>query len=162
MFSKIYFAVLIYSYAFHLRKGSYRSLPQSFATSTSRTYGPFPDELPEDDEDDQQEPESFYRPSRSFHTPHSSIASWSDFVSAPGRKKRYFQRNGGGAGSYKGDEGSLTEEVLFDEDEFPGGVGSSGHSKISTEDTASASTNGEEDVGIGDAPTGPWSSRSRV
>ena len=161
--SKIYFTALIYSYAFHLRTGSYRSLPQSFTTATSRTYGPFPGELPDGDDDDQQEAESFYRPARAFHTPHSSIASWSDFVSAPGRKKRYAQRNGGGVGMYKADEDDLVEETLFDEDELAGGVGSSGHSKMGTEDNTSASTHGDEEFGgQRDVPIGYWSSRSRA
>jgi len=158
---KIYFAVLIYSYAFHLRKGSYRPLPQSFTTVNSRTYGPFSGELADDDEDDQPEPESFYRPSRTFHTPHSSIASWSDFVSAPGRKKRYSQRNGS-AGAHKAEEDDLVEEVLFDEDELGGGIGSSSHSKMGTEETTSVSTNGDDDTsGRREVPVGTWGSRSQ-
>jgi len=139
---KIYFAILIYSYAFHLRKGSYRALPQSFTTTTSRTYGPFPGEADED-EDDPPEVESFYRPSRAFHTPHSSIASWSDFVSAPGKKKRFSQKNGVAKAA---EEDDLIEEVLFDEDEIAGGIGSSGHSKMGTEESGSVSTNGDEEV----------------
>jgi len=152
---KIYFAILIYSFAFHLRKGSYRSLPQSFATATSRTYGPFPRE-PDEDDDEGQEVETFYRPSRGFHTNHSSIASWSDFVSAPGRKKRLAQKN---ATAPKAEEDDLVEEVLFDEDELAGGIGSSGHSKMGTEESTSVSTNGDDEMR--DAPTGSWG-RSRV
>ena len=163
-FIKIYFSALIYSYAIHLRTGSYRSLPQSFATATSRTYGAYAGELGDDNDEEQQEAESFYRPSRPFHTPHSSIASWSDFVSAPGRKKRYFQRSGGAAGMYKTEEDDLVEETLFDEDELAGGIGSSSHSKMGTEDNTSASTHGDEEMGGGhqrDASTGYWNSRSR-
>lgn len=46
----------------------------------------------------------------------------------------------------KPEEDDLIEEVLFDEDELAGGgVGSSGHSKMGTEE--SMSTNGEDDAG---------------
>ena len=63
---------------------------------------------------------------------------------------------------YKMDEDDLVEETLFDEDELPGGVGSSSHSKIGTEDNTSASNHGDEEIGIQqDVPIGYWSSRSR-
>lgn len=64
---------------------------------------------------------------------------------------------------YKADEDDLVEETLFDEDELAGGVGSSGHSKMGTEDNTSASTHGDEEFGgQRDVPIGYWSSRSRA
>ncbi|KAF8587844.1 DUF1753-domain-containing protein [Ramaria rubella] len=156
---KIYFAVLIYSYAYHLRKGSYRTLPQPFTTVTSRTYGPFPGGMLDDDDDDQAEPESFYRPNHPSHVSHSSVASWSDFVSAPGKKKR-FSHKAVSSGSSKLEEDDLVEEeVLFDEDELVGGTGSSGQSKMGTEETTSVSTNGEDER---DTHGGNWGNRSRT
>ena len=64
---------------------------------------------------------------------------------------------------YKTEEDDLVEETLFDEDELAGGVGSSSHSKMGTEDNTSASTHGDEELGghQRDASTGYWNSRSR-
>jgi len=145
---KIYFAVLVYSFAFHLRKGSYRSLPQTFpngsANSTSRGYDLVTTNLEDEEFEEDERPglQSFY----TRHTPHSSIASWSDFVSAPRGKKRQSQRSVGSM--FKEEPDEIVDEVLFDEDEMRG-TGSSGHSKIGTEETTSVSTNGddEEDTG---------------
>jgi hypothetical protein len=64
---------------------------------------------------------------------------------------------------HRAEEIGLTDEVLFDEDELAGGIGSSGQSKISTDDNASASTYGEEETGgQREAQTGHWTSRSRA
>ncbi|KAI0708804.1 Inositolphosphorylceramide synthase subunit Kei1-domain-containing protein [Cerioporus squamosus] len=134
--AKIYFAVLLYSYAIHLRKGSYRSLPYS------RSYNPngaangsayATSGLPDGDDDDVEE---FYRlpvrapttqpqppangNARGGHTPTSSHSSFTDFVSAPGRSRRSKPGKSnlsisisanGGAGA-----GADGAEVLFDED----------------------------------------------
>ena len=63
---------------------------------------------------------------------------------------------------YRAEEISLTDEVLFDEDELAGGIGSSGQSKISTDDNTSASTHGEEELGDQrEAPIEHWASQSR-
>ena len=105
--SQIYFAALLYSYAIHLRKGSYRSLPHSRSYSPNGTANGglySTSALPDEDDDDVEE---FYRlPVRaphtqpqppphngsarpSGHTPTSSLSSFSDFVSAPaGRTRR--------------------------------------------------------------------------
>lgn len=129
---QIYFAVMIYSYAYHLRRGTYRSLPLTFANGGSGTsYGPIPVDVELEEEEDTRLPlESVY----TRHTPHSSTASWTDFISAPGRKKRFSQR----------EREDIVDEVLFDEDEIAGGgLSSSGHSKIGTEE-ASVGTNGDD------------------
>ncbi|KAL4250883.1 hypothetical protein ABKN59_008710 [Abortiporus biennis] len=109
--AKIYFALLLYSYAIHLRKGSYRSLPYTRVSSSphhqhSASYGGtsalanIPDE--------EEEVEDFYRlpvrapptPSSAGHTRTSSypngharsssapISPFGDFVTAPGRGRR--------------------------------------------------------------------------
>ncbi|KDQ61335.1 hypothetical protein JAAARDRAFT_88945, partial [Jaapia argillacea MUCL 33604] len=84
---KFYFVFLLYSYATHLRKGSYRSLPHSRpnAASTSHNATAY-DPLNEEDD----EIEDFYRlPVRSPRTAGgSSISSFADFITAPGRGKR--------------------------------------------------------------------------
>ena len=82
--------------------------------------------------------------------PHSSVASWSDFVSAPGRKKRFSQRDRDG-------QEDIVDEVLFDEDEAAGGASSGSHSKMGTEETTSVSTNGEDR----DDVKGKWVGSSR-
>lgn len=46
----------------------------------------------------------------------------------------------------KAEEDDLIEEVLFDEDEFAGCIGSSGHSKMGTEESTSVSTNGDDEI----------------
>ncbi|KAJ3491374.1 hypothetical protein NLI96_g764 [Meripilus lineatus] len=126
-FAKIYFALLLYSYAIHLRKGSYRSLPRSrqpvqqhqhsasyIPTSALASGGP----------DEEEEADDFYRlplrsapvplahshsrnASNSFRGGHfrsssgagSSISSFADFVSAPGRGRKL---GGGASGSGNG------------------------------------------------------------
>ncbi|KAM5534642.1 hypothetical protein V8D89_011654 [Ganoderma adspersum] len=102
---KIYFAALLYSYAIHLRKGSYRSLPhsRSYSPNGAANGGAYSTSaLPDDDDDDVEEfyrlpvrtPTSAQHPppqngtARSGHTPTSSASSFTDFVSAPGRARR--------------------------------------------------------------------------
>jgi hypothetical protein len=129
---KIYFALIIYSYAIHLRKGSYRSLPLSRSvhtahpTSHSNTY----DVLPPEDDDI----EDFYRiplrspfawNNRSGHQ--SAPASFADFVSAPGRPPR---KKGGGGSNSK--ENGMNGDVVFDEDEatYAASTSTRSHSKL--------------------------------
>ncbi|KAH7885792.1 Inositolphosphorylceramide synthase subunit Kei1-domain-containing protein [Phlebopus sp. FC_14] len=80
--SKVYFALLLYSYASHLRKGSYNSIrhwrPHSSAPAG---YDPA---LMEEDEDN----EEFYIPSLRTHHPNSTSSHLPDFVSVPGRHER--------------------------------------------------------------------------
>ncbi|KIP03012.1 hypothetical protein PHLGIDRAFT_130409 [Phlebiopsis gigantea 11061_1 CR5-6] len=144
--SKIYFALLIYSYAVHLRKGSYRTLPKSRPTASP--YAAV-STLPDEEED----VEDFYLlPVRGppsapghGHTPSgSSISSFADFVSAPGRSRR--GQKGprkpsalNPANSRNTDGPDEVDEVLFDEDELAAGL----HTKASTDvETASASGSG--------------------
>ncbi|KAG6856253.1 hypothetical protein H0H87_006009 [Tephrocybe sp. NHM501043] len=136
--SKIYFVLLLYSYASHLRKGSYRSLPLSRPTAgnsntTNNAYetaiGGVEDE----------EIEDFYRvPLRAHKAGNGSLSGMAEFVRAPGRTGKQHRRakssNGSRPGSRQGrvrDE----EEVLFDENESTAYASSSRtHSKAGTED----------------------------
>lgn len=110
--SQIYFALLLYSYATHLRKGTYNSIRRFrlYASSPSG-YDPA---YAEDDDDN----EDFYMPSLRTHHPNSTSSNIPDFVSAPGRSGRH---------SAKHSRSSLTKitipmqdnghgEVLFEED----------------------------------------------
>ncbi|KAK2463638.1 hypothetical protein APHAL10511_004389 [Amanita phalloides] len=116
-FCRLYFVLLIYSYATHLRKGSFRSLPlsRSAATATSSIpsasalSGTYDSALGLMDED--EEIEDFYRVPLGAATPKSahyhhhrrssirthkanaSISSFTDFVSAPGRARKAFGHN---------------------------------------------------------------------
>ncbi|THU86249.1 DUF1753-domain-containing protein [Dendrothele bispora CBS 962.96] len=134
---KIYFILLIYSYASHLRKGSYRSLLRARPVTSV-------DPLDEDEE----EIEDFYRiPLRTPNTG-NSISSFQDFVNAPPRRTRHPQTslnqstlaksngkaNGNASGS--GHPGDEEEEVLFDEDEVSFASSSRGHSKIGTDESS--------------------------
>lgn len=134
---QIYFAILIYSYAIHLRKGSYRALPRT--TKVAATHGQYvalnghaarggyPDTLAEDaelDAEDGADGDDFYRVPAPTHaaalvhdtlgtaskpppprTPASgsSITSFADFVSAPGRGRRARTQ---GAGAEAGPSGT--------------------------------------------------------
>ncbi|KAI0741621.1 Inositolphosphorylceramide synthase subunit Kei1-domain-containing protein [Daedaleopsis nitida] len=139
---KIYFAALLYSYAIHLRKGSYRSLPYTRAypvngTANGSAYST--SALPDEDDD----VEEFYRlpvrapasqtqppqngNARSGHTPTSSLSSFTDFVSAPGRSRRGKPGRSNLSLSVSANGGVRADaagEVLFDEDiENAGAVG---------------------------------------
>ena len=145
---KIYFALLLYSYAMHLRQGSYRSLPLSRSTHTSShitshtAYDALADEEDEEIED-------FYRvPLRSPSAPNHrrgtsgnvSISSFADFVSAPGRMPR--KKNNFGSISSMRDRGIDEEDILFDEDEVTYAASTSSHtthSKLGTDGSTIAS-----------------------
>jgi len=139
---KIYFALLLYSYAMHLRQGSYRSLPlsRSAPTSSHPTSHTAYDALAEEED---EELEDFYRvplrtPSTSNHrrgaSGNFSISSFADFVSAPGRTPR--KKNFGSISSTR-DRGIDEEDILFDEDEITYAASSSSHthSKLGTDST---------------------------
>ena len=86
------------------------------------------------------------KPSTPGHIAGSSISSFADFVSAPGRGKRS-RALGAGAGGGLGKPGpvmsrekdaDMEDEVLFDSDEL-------GHSRFGTDDTMSASSSSRDD-----------------
>ncbi|KAF8661378.1 hypothetical protein AX16_001471 [Volvariella volvacea WC 439] len=143
-FFKIYLSLLLYSYATHLRKGSYRSLaysrPAVATPSSSHHIYDTALGLPEDDED----VVDFYRvPLRSNHKPNNSVSSFADFVSAPGRSRRLR----GSSLNYPPKANVIPEdEVHFDEDESTYAGSSRGHSKMSTDDSA---TNVDTDEELG-------------
>jgi inositol phosphorylceramide synthase regulatory subunit len=133
--SKIYFAALLYSYATHLRKGSYRSLlnsrPNPVSSTTTSALA--------DDED--EDIEDFYRvPLRTPGTG-GSISSFAEFVGAPRRigksKSRSRSKNEPPDLNLQPD---MEEEVLFDEDESVPRA----HSKLGTEESNSASSPDDE------------------
>ncbi|KAF7794272.1 hypothetical protein EIP86_005405 [Pleurotus ostreatoroseus] len=154
--AKIYFALLIYSYAVHLRKGSYRSLPHSRPITTNDSYVAV-STLP----DEEEEIGDMYtlpvrNPGPGHHTPGGSVSSFADFVAAPAGRARRGQKplrkSGLNPSSSKGAaDVDDVDEVLFDEDEMAGGVhttdeslsasGSGGRSSLD-DDRASASSTG--------------------
>lgn len=157
---QIYFALVIYSYAMHLRKGSYRSLPlsRSIHNSHSTSHTAAYDMLADAEDDDI---EGFYRvPLRSpivrghrrgTSGNHSSITSFADFVSAPGRPPR---KKGLGNSSYPRQNGIHEETVLFDEDEatYAASTSSRGHSKPGTESSSTVINSDEEHIVGGYGP----------
>lgn len=149
--TQIYFALLIYSFAYHLRNGSYRHF-----NGIPFSYTSVPGNLEGDDDEEHSTFQNIYS-SQQRHAPHSSAASWTDFVTAPKRKRSAVYRENGGP--YP-DE---VDEVLFDEDEAMGGggIGSSGHSKLGTEETTSISTNGDEQESDTRMQAGGGSDRNR-
>ncbi|EJD07610.1 DUF1753-domain-containing protein [Fomitiporia mediterranea MF3/22] len=169
--AKVYFAILIYSYAIHLRKGSYRSLPRTtdsiYSQYTSLNGGARGAAFPESvlDDEDEESADGFYRmpvtslaqvSSRNSAAPKpgSSVTSFSDFTSAPGRGRRFRST---GAAAISGDLGTVVagkakpedketdyeEEVLFDSDELT----HSTHSKFGTEESTSVSSRDDEASG---------------
>lgn len=153
---QLYFAALIYSYAVHLRKGTYRSLPlsgmtnnpQYIALTGSARAVAFPETFLGDE--DEETADDFYQRSAmpTPHPPHSanrtpgagSISSFADFVSAPGRSQRFRPvASAGVAGSSRktgvsDKDTDFVEEVLFDSDEL-------GHSRFgTTEESTSVSS----------------------
>jgi len=115
---KIYFALLIYSYAMHLRKGSYHSLPHSRSTgsnaSFSNTISSEHSAIPDEDEDIKD----FYRvplraPQTSGGAGGARITSLADLVSAPGHGRK---GKAGKSSVCSSANGHLIEEpVLFGE-----------------------------------------------
>ena len=125
---------MLYSYAIHLRKGSYRSLPYSRSYSPNgavngSAYGT--SALPDGDDDDVEEfyrlpvrtPTSQSQPpangnARGGHTPTSSHSSFTDFVSAPSRSRRGKPGKSNLSISVSANGGVSADgaEVLFDED----------------------------------------------
>ncbi|KAJ3517763.1 hypothetical protein NLJ89_g310 [Agrocybe chaxingu] len=151
---KIYFALLIYSFAMHLRQGSYRSLPLSrsvYAASHSQSqtaYDVLADVEDEDIEDFYRVPLKTPPPSghrRGGSTNNASITSFADFVSAPGRTPR---KKGFGSISMPRDRG-IEEEVLFDEDEgtYAASTSSRAHSKLGTDSSTTAASDEERAIG---------------
>ncbi|KIK08958.1 hypothetical protein K443DRAFT_672003 [Laccaria amethystina LaAM-08-1] len=154
---KIYFTLLLYSYASHLRKGSYRSLPLSRPAyaAAPHNHGNLAYETLAADED--EEVEDFYRvplrtPPASGHrrspSHNNSITSFADFVSAPGRgprKKGFGSVSLGGLG----DRGIEEEDAMFDEDDltYAASTSSRGHSKMGTEGSSTAASDEERAVG---------------
>lgn len=99
------------------------------------------------DEED-EEIEDFYRvPLRSHNNKSNSVSSFADFVSAPGRSRRargssvqYPAKQG----PKIGDTSIPEDDVLFDEDEVTYAGSSRGHSKMSTDDSATNVDTDEE------------------
>ncbi|KAJ3522893.1 hypothetical protein NM688_g8806 [Phlebia brevispora] len=126
--AKIYFALLLYSYAIHLRKGSYRTLPNSRSSNTNSPYIPVPT-LPDEEE---EVGDLYMLPVRNSvpghsHTPSGSVSSFADFVTAPGRSRRGqkpLRKSALNLSSSKGaaEPAEEVDEVLFDEDEMAGGA----------------------------------------
>ncbi|KAG6897192.1 hypothetical protein C0992_003489 [Termitomyces sp. T32_za158] len=119
--SKIYFVLLLYSYASHLRKGSYRSLPLSRAAAAngSSINHPYETALGGVEE---EEIEDFYRlPLRTHKPSNGSLSGMAEFVRAPGRAGRQHRRtkssNQSRSGSRQSPRIRDEEEVLFDENE---------------------------------------------
>lgn len=142
---KIYFVFLLYSYASHLRKGSYRSLPLSrSSTNNSNAYVYESSGLPEEED---EEIEDFYRVPLRSHRGNGSISTMSDFVNAPGRAKkprsRASQSNSRSASRTR--EGRIRdEEVLFDDNESTAYASSSrAHSRGGTEESTPVNTDDE-------------------
>jgi len=145
---KIYFALLIYSYATHLRKGSYRSLPLSRSNYTSipssANGNSYETALDMADDEELAGGDFYHVPLRNTNTHTSSpsrghrrtvsassnsaahkqgngsVSSFADFVSAPGRNSRRGKNNVGSMSvPAPRDRGlDIEEEVLFDEDEM--------------------------------------------
>ncbi|KAK0217727.1 Inositolphosphorylceramide synthase subunit Kei1-domain-containing protein [Armillaria fumosa] len=143
--SKIYFILLVYSYASHLRKGSYRLLSRSRHTAGGPSFSAnhayetlgFGDE-------EEGEIEDFYRtPARTPNTG-NSISSFTDFVNAPpSRPRRMPPSSLSRGGVVSGEE---DDNVLFDDDEMTYTSSSRGHSKLGTDE--SSSTTDEERIRV--------------
>jgi hypothetical protein len=161
----------MYSYATHLRKGSYRSLPLSRSAAGSNPSFPSPSAINGAYEsalglmDEDEEIEDFYRvplgtpnsksahyhhrrSSSRTHKPNGSISSFTDFMSAPGRP-----RKAGGHGRHNTRHQTHTrsssrsvgdEDVLFDEEESTAYASTSSRSKFGTEASSSTAASDEE------------------
>ncbi|KAJ6573805.1 Inositolphosphorylceramide synthase subunit Kei1-domain-containing protein [Mycena vulgaris] len=161
---KIYFALLIYSYATHLRKGSYRALartqPSRPGTTSIQTL-----DLPDEEE---EEIEDFYRvPLRQPSTPNkqtgnhlnsNSVSSFADFVGDNQKRTRTSKPLDSTTAlphSLKKapvpTQEEVEDEVLFDDDyQYASGSTSRATSKRGTESSTSRSAstdNEDEDAG---------------
>ncbi|KAF5335950.1 hypothetical protein D9611_006326 [Ephemerocybe angulata] len=161
--AKIYFILIVYSYATHLRKGSYRSLPltRSAHSAASSTQATNAYESLADGADD-EEIEDFYRvplqtpvpPVNGHRRGGSHNSSFADFVSAPGRtaRKKGNASVSGGIGGTR--DRRIDEEVLFDEEEqtaYAASTSSRAHSKFGTDSTAVSDE--ERNIGMGGEST---------
>ncbi|KAG1815436.1 Inositolphosphorylceramide synthase subunit Kei1-domain-containing protein [Suillus variegatus] len=144
--AKIYFALLLYSYATHLRKGSYNSIRH--LRSHSSTPAGYAAALTEEED----EVDDFYLPSirknqpshpsndsishlpngstpyfpngsasytpngSSSHISNGSISHLPDFVSAPGRHGRKASRGSSGKTNIPGRKSEGSREVIFEDD----------------------------------------------
>ncbi|KAG8714771.1 hypothetical protein FRC11_007182 [Ceratobasidium sp. 423] len=135
--SKIYFAMLIYSYAIHLRQGSYRTLPMTAALANSiSNHGD--NALMESDleSDGEVEGSALYR--MPVRTPRTGD-SFAEFTNAPSRGRK--------PGALRGSKlaepmDPNEEEVLWDDEEERAGA-SGMSSKLETESDLSSSTDPE-------------------
>jgi len=157
--SKIYFALLIYSYAMHLRKGSYRALARTQPARPTASIPILPDEEDEEIED-------FYRvPLRQPSTPNqqtnnNSVSGFANFVGDNQKRTRPSKPpistaalphtlNKASASAPEVDE----DEVLFDDDYQYASSGSTSkaNSKRGTESSTSRSASTDsEDVDAGE------------
>jgi hypothetical protein len=167
---QIYFILILYSYAVHLRKGSYRSLPltRSAQGSSTSVHPPNAYEALAGDGDD--EVEDFYRvplqqppvggSSHGHRRGGSTNSSFADFVSAPGRTARKKSGHHGKAPSMNANVGGTRdrsarideeEDVLFDEDEatYAASTSSRGYSKFGTDSSTVGASDEERSVGLG-------------
>ncbi|KAF5377792.1 hypothetical protein D9757_008098 [Collybiopsis confluens] len=120
--AKIYLAILVYSYATHLRKGSYRSLlrPRIPGNINDPALG-----YPEEDEDN--EAEDFYRlPLRTPNTA-NTVSSFTDFINHGPRQQ---------SASKLSKNNEEVDEVLFDDDELSYRSSSRAHSKMGTDESS--------------------------
>ncbi|CAL1715245.1 unnamed protein product [Somion occarium] len=178
--AKIYFALLLYSYASHLRKGSYRSLPYTRQPLPSHYQPIHPTTaLP----DEEEEVDDFYRlpvrapapppltPSGSSHARSgsnggSSIGSFADFVSAPGRGSRRVpnvRKSNLNPANSKTTDGLEVDEVLFDEDEGASILGTITASRSASGSGSGSGSGGsmDEERAVGGSNHGRKQSRTR-
>ncbi|KAF8739108.1 Inositolphosphorylceramide synthase subunit Kei1, partial [Rhizoctonia solani] len=138
--SKIYFAALIYSYATHLRQGSYRTLPMTAALANSISNNGDNTLMESDlESDDETDGSALYR--MPVRTPRTGD-SFAEFSNGPSRGRK----PGTSKGSKLGEPiDSNEEEVLWDEEEERAGA-SGMSSKLETESDLSSSTDPEAQV----------------
>ncbi|KIL69413.1 hypothetical protein M378DRAFT_784045 [Amanita muscaria Koide BX008] len=167
---RLYFVLLMYSYAVHLRKGSYRTLPLSRSASAATAAVPMSSNGPYDNTlgfmDEDEEIEDFYRVpigvpspksaqyrrcSARAHKANSSISSFTDFVSAPGRPRKP-SGHGRHDSQQKNHIRSVSQsaavqgeiDALFDEEESTAYTSTSPRSRLGTEAGSSTATSDEE------------------
>ncbi|QRW17007.1 inositol phosphorylceramide synthase subunit Kei1 [Rhizoctonia solani] len=138
--SKIYFAALIYSYATHLRQGSYRTLPMTAALANSISNNGDNTLMESDlESDDETDGSTLYR--MPVRTPRTGD-NFAEFSNGPSRGRK----PGTSKGSKLGEPiDSNEEEVLWDEEEERAGA-SGMSSKLETESDLSSSTDPEAQV----------------